>query len=746
MPDITARIASEIEARSHQVDAAIRLFDAGATVPFVARYRKEATGGLDDGQLRRLQARLAYLRDLEERRKRILAAIEEHGDLDASLRQAIEAAETKTRLEDLYLPFKPQRQTRAQRARDAGLQPLAEQLRSEPETQPLPAAERFIDPDRGIADAEAALDGARAILIEALSEEPDLVGDLRELAWRHGRVRTEVVPGREKAGRQYADYFDFSEPIRSIASHRLLAALRARAEGCVKLDLALPDETTQRSLRRIGEALAAGADHHGWLGQTVEHAWRQKIRPHLVLDLIGRARERAEAEAIRVFSANLHDLLMAPPGGPQVVLGLDPGLRSGVKAAVVDETGQVLTTATIYPHAPQGRWEEAREKLVELIRTHRIALVAVGDGKASRRTLRLVREVAGEQGPAFEATVVSEAGASVYSASALAAAELPDLDVALRGAVSIARRLQDPLAELVKIDPKAIGVGQYQHDVNQIKLAAALDAEVEDCVNAVGVALNTASPQLLARVSGLGPALAERIVEYRDIAGPFPSRESLKGVTGVGPQTFQQAAGFLRIAGGDNPLDATGVHPEAYPVVERVLAKVDRPLEHVMGNRELLGALDPEGLTCDCFGPPTVGDILDELARPGRDPRPRLMTARFADGVRTMDDLEVGQVLEGIVTNVTNFGAFVNIGIEQDALLHISEMADRYVKDPRSEVRAGEVVKVRILEIDLDRRRVSLSKRPNPSGKKAEPTPSKRQGAFGSALADALTRARKKSN
>ncbi|GHE32894.1 Tex family protein [Vulcaniibacterium thermophilum] len=722
MQDTAARIASviaqDIGATPAQVRAAVALLDEGATVPFIARYRKEVTGGLDDTQLRTLETRLAYLRELEERRAAILASIDEQGKLTPELRADIEAADTKSRLEDLYLPYKPKRRTKAQIAREAGLEPLADGLLADPTRDPETFAAAFVDAEKGVADARAALDGARAILMERWGEDPALVGSLREWLQEVGVIRARVVEGKEEAGAKYRDYFDHAEPLAKIPSHRLLALFRARREEFVTLDLEVGGDAEAGHRQAEGRVAAhvgvadRGRPADAWLLQAVRLTWRAKLHLHLMLDLFAQAREKAEAEAIAVFGHNLKDLLLAAPAGPRAVLGLDPGLRTGVKVAVVDRTGKLVDTATIYPHEPKRQWEESLQQLRALCAKHAVELVAIGNGTASRETERLAAELI-RRWPELKLTkvVVSEAGASVYSASELAAREFPNLDVSLRGAVSIARRLQDPLAELVKIEPKSIGVGQYQHDVDQYKLARRLDATVEDCVNAVGVHVNTASAPLLARVAGLSSTVAENIVMFRDTHGAFRTRKELLKVPRLGEKTFEQCAGFLRIADGDEPLDASAVHPEAYPVVERIVKACGRPVRELIGDSRFLRTLRPEDFTCERFGVPTVRDILKELEKPGRDPRPEFVTARFADGVEDIKDLKPGMVLEGVVTNVAAFGAFVDIGVHQDGLIHISALADRYVKDPREVVKAGDVVKVKVLEVDVARKRIALTRR-----------------------------------
>jgi uncharacterized protein len=715
---IAATIAAEIGAQPAQVRAAVELLDGGATVPFVARYRKEVTGGLDDTQLRTLETRLGYLRELEERRAAILASIAEQGKLDDALRGEIEAADSKARLEDLYLPYKPKRRTRAQIAREAGLEPLADALLADPGLVPEAVAGGYVDEGKGVADAKAALEGARAILVERWGEDPALLGELRSWLQAHGHVRAKVLEGKETEGAKYRDYFDHTESLAAIPSHRMLALLRARREGFIEFEL----QPTADAEAGHGFAEGRVAHHVGlaeqgrpgdaWLRQAARLTWRAKIHVHLGLDLMAAARERAEAEAIRIFAANLKDLLLAAPAGPKAVLGLDPGLRTGVKVAVVDRTGKLLATDTIFPHEPMKRWRESLATLRTLCQKHGVELVAIGNGTASRETDKLAAELMQAQ-PELRLSriVVSEAGASVYSASELAAKEFPALDVSLRGAVSIARRLQDPLAELVKIEPKAIGVGQYQHDVNPYAMARALDATVEDCVNAVGVDLNTASSALLARVSGLSPTVAENIVAFRDAHGAFPNRRALLQVPRLGDKTFEQCAGFLRIQGGDEPLDASSVHPEAYPVVEKIRAACGREVHQIIGDGTLLRGLKLEQFTDARFGLPTVRDIVKELEKPGRDPRPEFKTARFADGVEDLRDLKPGMILEGVVTNVAAFGAFVDIGVHQDGLVHVSALSDRFVKDPRDAVKAGDIVKVKVLEVDLARKRIALTRR-----------------------------------
>ncbi|WP_230971593.1 Tex family protein [Nitrogeniibacter aestuarii] len=713
------RIATELNVAERQVAAAIRLIDEGATVPFIARYRKEVTGGLDDTQLRHLDDRLGYMRELDDRRASILESIDSQGKLDPALRAQIEAADTKQRLEDLYLPYKPKRRTKAQIAREAGLAPLADALLSDPGLDPEAVAKDYLNPDAGIEDTKAALDGARQILVEQFSEDAQLLDTLRAYLSDHGRVVSKVVDGQETAGAKFRDWFDFAEALNAIPSHRFLALLRGRNEGVLRLSIELPEVPEPGQLGPCEGRIARhfGIRNEGrpadrWLLDTARWAWTVKLSVHLELELMNAARERAEEEAIAVFARNLKDLLLAAPAGPRATLGLDPGLRTGVKVAVVDNTGKLLETATIYPHEPRRDWDGSLATLARLVKTHGVDLIAIGNGTASRETDKLAAELVGHMADArLTKVMVSEAGASVYSASQLAADEFPDLDVSLRGAVSIARRLQDPLAELVKIDPKSIGVGQYQHDVNQSRLARMLDAVVEDCVNAVGVDVNTASAALLTRISGLNRTLAENIVAHRDAHGAFADRKALKAVPRLGDKTFEQAAGFLRVMNGSNPLDASAVHPEAYPVVERILADLKRNVREIMGDSKAIKALDPRRYADETFGEPTVRDILQELDKPGRDPRPAFKTASFKDGVDKLTDLAEGMMLEGVVTNVTNFGAFVDVGVHQDGLVHVSMLADRFVKDPHTVVKAGDVVKVKVLEVDVQRKRISLTMR-----------------------------------
>ncbi|MFS0695372.1 Tex family protein [Streptomyces nitrosporeus] len=718
---IEGRIAEELGVQERQVKAAVELLDGGSTVPFIARYRKEATEMLDDAQLRTLEERLRYLRELEDRRTAVLDSVREQGKLDAELEARIRAAETKARLEDIYLPFKPKRRTKAQIAREAGLEPLADGLLGDPSVEPSAAAAAFVDADKGVADAAAALDGARAILTERFSEDADLTGELRERMWSRGRVVAKVREGKEEAGAKFADYFDFSEPFTALPSHRVLAMLRGEKEDV--LDLVLEPEDGEEAgqpgpsayenmvARRFGVA-DRGRPGDAWLRETVRWAWRTRILVHLGIDLRLRLRTAAEDEAVRVFASNLRDLLLAAPAGTRATLGLDPGFRTGVKVAVVDATGKVVATDVIHPHVPANKWEQSLATLERLAREHRVELIAIGNGTASRETDKLAGELC-ERHPELKLTkvMVSEAGASVYSASAFASQELPDMDVSLRGAVSIARRLQDPLAELVKIDPKSIGVGQYQHDLAEVKLSRSLDAVVEDCVNGVGVDVNTASAPLLSRVSGIGSGLAENIVAHRDTNGPFRSRRALKDVARLGPKAYEQCAGFLRIRGGDDPLDASSVHPEAYPVVRTMVKRTGGDVASLVGNTGVLRSLRPDDFVDEKFGLPTVTDILRELEKPGRDPRPAFRTATFREGVEKIGDLAPDMVLEGVVTNVAAFGAFVDVGVHQDGLVHVSAMSRTFVKDPREVVKPGDIVKVKVMDVDIPRKRISLTLR-----------------------------------
>jgi len=718
---IEQRIAEELGVHLRQVAAAIHLLDEGATVPFIARYRKEATEGLDDTALRTLEERLHYLRELEERRVVVRNSIAEQEKLTEELATAIDAADTKTRLEDLYLPYKPKRRTKARIAREAGLAPLAEGLLADPTQNPEQVAAAYVDPEKGVADVAAALEGARHILMETFAEDAELLGQLREYLWENACMESKVVEGKEQEGAKFSDYFDARETLKTLPSHRILAQLRGRNEGILSLNIALSNLKGE-DFGPSCEAVVyerfglrdAGRPADRWLLEGARLAWRIKIYTHLALELTNRLREQAEEEAIRVFAGNLHDLLLAAPAGAHPILGLDPGLRTGVKVAVVDTTGKIVATGTIYPHAPRNDWDGSLRTLGLLCQKYRVELISIGNGTASRETDRLALELIHRHPELkLKKAVVSEAGASVYSASEFASRELPDLDVSLRGAVSIARRLQDPLAELVKIDPKAIGVGQYQHDVSQTHLVKSLDAVVEDCVNAVGVDVNTASAPLLARVAGLSPTIARNLVELRDSRGPFQRRNQLKDVPRLGPKAFEQAAGFLRITDGSNPLDASAVHPEAYPVVERIVAHTGRSIRALLGDTAFLRTLKPTDYTDERFGVPTVSDILKELEKPGRDPRPEFRTATFLEGVNEMKDLVLGMMLEGIVTNVTNFGAFVDIGVHQEGLVHISAMSDKFIKDPREVVKAGDLVKVKVMEVDVPRKRIALSMRAN---------------------------------
>lgn len=731
MLSIAQRIAQELAVRPQQVEAAVALLDEGSTVPFVARYRKEATGGLDDTQLRTLEERLRYLRELEERRTAILQSITEQGKLTPELEKEITEADTKTRLEDLYLPYRPKRRTKAMIAREAGLEPLADLLLGDPSRQPEAEAAAFVDAEKGVADVKAALDGARAILVERMGETAELVGSLRTYCYEHGRVVSKVVEEKREEGAKFSDYFDFGEALKQVPSHRALALFRGRAAGVLDLKMEVGEEPPPGTPHVCEAMIAArfgiadrGRAADRWLLDTCRWAWRTKIALHLELDLMGVIRDRAEDEAISVFGLNLKDLLLAPPAGQRATLGLDPGIRTGVKVAVVDATGKLVETTTIYPHEPRRDWDGSIAVLAALCLRHGVELIAIGNGTASRETDKLAGDLM-KRHPDLKVTkvMVSEAGASVYSASETAALEFPGLDVSLRGAVSIARRLQDPLAELVKIDPKSIGVGQYQHDVSPAKLARTLDAVVEDCVNGVGVDLNTASVPLLTRVSGLSESVAKNVVEFRNSNGAFRLRRQLLEVSRLGPKAFEQAAGFLRIRDGDNPLDGSAVHPEAYPVVERILARTGRDLKQIIGDVAFLRSLDPADFTDERFGVPTVTDILRELEKPGRDPRPEFKTAAFKEGVEELKDLQPGMVLEGVVTNVTNFGAFVDVGVHQDGLVHISQLSHTFVKDPRAVVKAGDIVKVKVLEVDLKRRRVALTMKldEQPAPRRAEP-------------------------
>ncbi|MDD5631210.1 MAG: Tex family protein [Methylococcales bacterium] len=718
--DVIQRIAEELSVNSKQVRAAVALLDEGATVPFISRYRKEATGGLDDTQLRQLEERLGYLRELNERRKTILDSISSQDKLTPELEKAINEADTKTLLEDLYLPYKPKRRTKAQIAREAGLEPLADAILDDRSLIPEQIAAAYIDAGKGVPDAIAALDGARQIIMERISEDAGLLAELRERVWQKGLIHATVVSGKELVAEKFKDYFDYQEAINKIPSHRALALFRGRNEDLLSLTLKPGAEDkeehtlcTQFVARHLNiKDIARPAD--AWLAETARFAWKVKLFTRIDLDLKLRLREAAEQEAIRVFANNLRDLLLAAPAGPKATMGLDPGIRTGVKVAIVDPTGKVLATDTIYPHPPRKQWDESIATLAKLIQKHRVDLVSIGNGTASRETDQLVADVIKRHSELnFSKITVSEAGASVYSASELAAKEFPELDVSLRGAVSIARRLQDPLSELVKIDPKSIGVGQYQHDVNQFQLARGLDVVVEDCVNAVGVDVNTASVSLLKQVSGLSASVSENIVAFRDENGPFINRKQLKKVPRLGDKAYEQAAGFLRVMNGDNPLDASAVHPEAYPVVEAIMATTGKSIRDLIGQSGFLRTLNPANYTNEHFGLPTVTDILQELEKPGRDPRPEFKSVEFKAGIEKISDLEPGMRLDGVVTNVANFGAFVDIGVHQDGLVHISHLSDTFVKDPRDAVKTGDMVKVKVLEVDIERKRIALSMKTN---------------------------------
>ena len=734
MQSIASRIANELSITESQVTAAIDLLDEGATVPFISRYRKEVTGGLDDTQMRNLEERLNYIRELEDRRKSILASIDEQGKLTPALQQTINQAETKTRLEDLYLPYKVKRRTKGQIAIEAGLERLAERLYGDPTQDPEQAAAEFLNPEHGIDDTKAALDGAKFILMERFSENAELIGSLRQFMFNEAYITASLIsgkdkqPGKEQAAAKFKDYFEHSEPLKTTPSHRALAMFRARREGfiSIKVDLMLEDDAGHPCETMVAQQVAIehlGRPADDWLREVVRWTWRIKLHTHLETDLLANLRERADLDAINVFSINLKDLMLAAPAGQKATLGLDPGLRTGVKVAVVDSTGKLLDHTTVYPTPPQKKIEESEAILKKLCETHQVELIAIGNGTASRETESFVQGLL-KNNPQLnaQAVMVNEAGASIYSASEFAAKEFPDLDVTIRGAVSIARRLQDPLAELVKIDPKSIGVGQYQHDVSQVQLAKSLDSVIEDCVNAVGVEVNTASSALLRRVSGLSQTIADNIVEYRDQQGAFKNREQLKLVSRFGERTFEQAAGFLRIANGDNPLDASAVHPETYTVVERI-AEVNKTSQRaLLGNSQLLRKLNPAHYVDTQFGLPTITDILGELDKPGRDPRPEFKTATFKDGIETIKDLKPGMLLEGAVTNVTNFGAFVDIGVHQDGLVHISALANRFVKDPHEVVKTGNIVKVKVIEVDVERKRIALSMRTDEDAAAAQPS------------------------
>ena len=771
MNSISRRIAEELGVREQQVNATVTLLDEGATVPFIARYRKEVTGSLDDSQLRTLEERLRYLRELEDRRGTILNSIEEQGKLTDELRASIEAADTKNRLEDLYLPYKPKRRTKAQIAREAGLEPLADTLYDDPDQDPETVAAGYLNPEAGVEDVKAALDGARYILMERFAEDAELLGALRDFVWQEGQLKVTVVEGKENEGAKFRDYFDHVEPLRKIPSHRALAILRGRNEGILAYSIVMGDaEEDRRQPHPAEQRIAAhwrirdnGRAADKWLSDVVRWTWRVKLSTQIETDLIAQVREAAETEAINVFAANLKDLLLLAPAGPRPTLGLDPGLRTGVKVAVIDGTGQVVDHGAIFPHAPQNKWDQSIAQMAAWCQKYKIELVAIGNGTASRETEKLVGDLC-KRYPELKLAriVVNESGASIYSASEFASRELPDLDVTIRGAVSIARRLQDPLAELVKIEPKSIGVGQYQHDVSQVQLSRSLDAVVEDCVNGVGVDLNTASVPLLTRVSGLNPSIAQNIVDFRNQNGKFTSRKQLLKVSRLGDRTFEQAAGFLRIAGGENPLDRSSVHPEAYGVVEAIAERNGKRVEDILGDSAFLRSLNPQDYVTEQFGLPTIKDIISELEKPGRDPRPEFRFAHFEEGVETLNDLKPGMVLEGSVTNVTNFGAFVDIGVHQDGLVHISALSHTFVKDPREVVKAGDIVKVKVMEVDIPRKRIGLSMRMDDqpgadnkpargadrnsgrsAGRKPQAGQGAPQGAMAGALAQAMASARK---
>ncbi|WP_447400455.1 Tex family protein [Vibrio harveyi] len=718
---ICRMIAQELNVRPEQVNAAVTLIDDGNTVPFIARYRKEVTGGLDDTQLRTLDSRLSYLRELDDRRQTILKSIQEQGKLTPELEQEITQADSKTRLEDLYLPYKPKRRTKGQIAIEAGLEPLADQLWNHPQTEPESEASKYLDADKGVADTKAALDGARAIIMERIAEDANLLEKIRGHLNRNAEMGARVVEGKEQEGEKFKDYFNHNEPLSKVPSHRALAMLRGRNEGFLTLAMNADPEQEEGARQSYCETIIA--DHYGvtlssapadtWRKQVISWAWRIKVSMHMETELMGAMKERAEIEAIEVFATNLKDLLMAAPAGPRATLGLDPGLRTGSKIAIVDPTGKVLATETIYPHPPQKQYDKSAQIVDQLVRKYNVDLIAIGNGTASRETDSFVADVIKRGNLKVQKIIVSEAGASVYSASELAAKEFPNMDVSLRGAVSIARRLQDPLAELVKIDPKSIGVGQYQHDVSQSMLAKRLDAIVEDCVNVVGVDVNTASAALLTRVAGLSSTIAQNIVDFRDENGRFEARTTLKKVPRLGPKAFEQCAGFLRIMDGKNPLDASAVHPEAYPVVKAISEKNNKDIKALIGDSSFLKGLHAVDYTDDNFGVPTITDIIKELDKPGRDPRPEFKTATFAEGVNSVSDLEPGMILEGVVSNVANFGAFVDIGVHQDGLVHISSLTDRFVSDPREVVKAGDIVKVKVMEVDVQRKRIGLSMRLN---------------------------------
>jgi len=776
MLSISQRIAEELSLNQNQVNvkqvvAAIELLDEGSTVPFIARYRKEVTGGLDDIQLRELEERLRYLRELDERRITILKSIDEQGKLTPELKASIMQADTKNRLEDLYLPYKQKRRTKAQIAKEAGLAPLANTIFSDPTLQPESEAEKFIDAEKGVTDIKAALDGARQILMEQFAEEADLLQSLREYLWAQGIIESRVVAGKEAEGEKFADYFEYEEAVVKIPSHRALALFRGRNESILQMNLKVPgeDERAKQSLGHPCESTISnyfklenlGRPADKWLQDTVRWAWKIKIFSHLDVELKMKLKEAAEEEAIKVFASNLNDLLLAAPAGPKATLGLDPGLRTGVKVAVVNETGKMMDYATIYPHVPKNQWDQSIAVLAALCKKHNVKLISIGNGTASRETDKLAKELI-QKYPELKMTsiVVSEAGASVYSASELASKEFPDLDVSIRGAVSIARRLQDPLAELVKIEPKAIGVGQYQHDVSQVKLARQLDTVIEDCVNAVGVDINMASVPLLTQVSGLSVSMAENIVQFRDENGAYKNRKQLLKVPRLGPKAYEQSAGFLRISKGENPLDGSAVHPEAYPLVEKIIEQSGKSINAIMGDASFLKKLSANDFVDEKFGLPTVKDIISEMEKPGRDPRPEFKTAEFKEGVEELKDLTPDMILEGVVTNVTNFGAFIDIGVHQDGLVHISALSSTFVKDPREVVKAGDVVKVKVMEVDVQRKRIALSMRLDDDSRdqvkdmprdkaRQQKRPQKQQNktvgnVANSAMADALAQAMKR--
>jgi len=726
---IELRIAEELQVRPEQVQAAVQLLDEGATVPFIARYRKEVTQGLDDTQLRKLEERLRYMRELEERRSAILASIEEQGKLNAELKASIDAALTKAELEDLYRPYKPRRRTKAQIAREAGLEPLAKRLADDPTLDPVAEAKKYVSRKDGVEDGDKALEGAQQILMEDWSEHPPLVKELRKDVRKEALIKSVVVKGKQDEGERFRDWFDFDEPLEKMPSHRALALLRGRKEGVLRINLAVGDDrepissdprsTYLGKLMRTFDLGDKGRPADEFLKETAQKCWKTKLSTHLETDLMVELRARAEQGAVEVFAGNLRDLLLAAPAGPRAILGLDPGIRTGVKVAVVDRTGKVLHTDAVFPHPPRNDWEGSLEKLATIARSTGAELVSIGNGTASRETDKLVAELMTRHKELkLQKVVVNESGASVYSASELAAEEFPDMDVSLRGAVSIARRLQDPLAELVKIDPKSIGVGQYQHDVDQANLGRTLVAVVEDCVNAVGVDVNQASAPLLERVAGLNPTLAKNIVAYRDANGAFTSRKELLKVPRLGPKAFEQCAGFLRIRDGKEPLDASAVHPETYPLVKKMAKATKRSVDELIGNPDALKAIDPKRFTDERFGLPTVRDLLSELEKPGRDPRPEFRTASFTDGVEELSDLEPGMKLEGVVTNVTDFGAFVDLGVHQDGLVHVSQLADHFVEHPREVVKAGDVVRVQVMEVDVARKRIGLSMKQSPEARR----------------------------